>query len=39
VWEFKQIKDLYLKMVVPCNLHTKCEARPDFPLRECRNVY
>ena len=38
MWEFNQIKDLYLRIIVPRNVFiefiTRCEGRPDSPLRE-----
>jgi len=38
MWEFKQFKDLYMRIVAPRNflshLYTRFEARPDSPLRE-----
>ena len=39
MWEFKQIQDLHLRIVAlaicSSDLYTRCEARPDSPLREC----
>jgi len=36
VWEFKQIKDLYLKIVAPRNFFIEFmdKVRPDYPLKE-----
>jgi len=39
VWEFKQVKDIYMRIVAPRNLFIefmhKLLAQPNSPLREC----